>query len=461
MIDQAILERVLRILSSHGDYADIYIEEKSTLQIHLEEGRIQKISTGIDRGAGLRIIKNFKTFYAHTNDLNGASLINIAGHLASLSGKEREEKTLSFERAVPSVNFRIIKRPEDISIEKKTSMLIEADRIARSSPLIRQVSINYGDTVKRVRILNSRGRYAEDERVYTTFVIHVIAARDGELQSSYESIGGLTGFEIFERENPLIAAEKASKRVLMMLNARKAPAGRMPVVISSEAGGTMIHEAIGHGLEADLSQQGLSVFSNRKGDMVASELITVIDDATIEGKRGSFRFDDEGTPSQRTVLVERGILKNYMYDMVTSMKEGVSSTGNGRRESYRHKPIPRMTNTLIAPGKDSPEDIIRSVEKGLFVKKMGGGQVNTVTGDFVFEVQEGYLIEKGQISEPLRGATLQGNGPAVLKAIDRVGNDLGFSIGTCGKDGQGVPVSDGMPTLRIPEMVVGGIIQEV
>lgn len=422
----------------------MYIEEKSTLHIHLEEGRIEKISTGVDRGAGLRIVRNFKTFYAHTNDLNAPTLIDIAEYLASLSGREIEDKSITVERAVPLVDFRIIQRPEDISIEKKTSMLIEADRLARSSSLIKQVSITYGDTVKRVRILNSRGRYAEDERIYTTFVIHVIASKDGELQSSHESIGGLNGFEIFERESPYIAAEKAARRVIMMLNARKAPGGRMPVVIYSEAGGTMIHEAIGHGLEADLCQHGLSVFSNRKGERIASELITVIDDATLEHKRGSFRFDDEGTPSQRTVLVENGILKNYMYDMVTSMKEGVNPTGNGRRESYRHKPIPRMTNTLIAPGKDSPEDIIRSVEKGLFVKKMGGGQVNTVTGDFVFEVQEGYLIERGQISEPLRGATLQGNGPEILKAIDRVGNDIGFSIGTCGKDGQGVPVSDGM-----------------
>ncbi|MCX7794454.1 MAG: TldD/PmbA family protein [Thermodesulfovibrionales bacterium] len=461
MINQAILESVLKILSSQGEYADIYIEENTALQIHLEEGKIQKISGGVDRGAGLRIVKNFKTFYGHTNDLKESSLIDIAESLAKLSGSKKEESSIHIERAVPSVDFRILQRPEDIPVEKKTSILIEADRIARSSPLIKQVSITYSDTCKKIKILNSFGRYSEDERIYTTFIIRVIASENGELQASYESIGGLSGFEIFEKESPLTAAERAAKRVLMMLRARKAPGGRMPVVISSEAGGTMIHEAIGHGLEADLAQNGLSVFSYKKGEKIASELITVIDDSTLEFKRGSFRFDDEGTPAQRTVLVECGILKNYMYDIITAMKEGVNSTGNGRRESYRHKPIPRMTNTLIAPGKDSPEAIIRSVEKGIFVKKMGGGQVNTVTGDFVFEVQEGYLIEKGRISEPVRGATLQGNGPEVLKAIDMLGNDLGFSIGTCGKDSQGVPVSDGMPTLRIPEMIVGGIIQPV
>ncbi len=459
MIDQTILERALKIISSAGDYADIYVEEKTTLQIHLEEGRIERLSTGIDSGAGLRIVKDFKTFYAHTNDLKGNSIISLAQDLSKLAISEDRERTISIEKGISPVNFRILIRPEELPVEKKTAMLVEADRIARCSPLIRQVSITYGDTVKRIKILNSSGRFVEDERIYITFVIHIIASQDGELQASHESIGGLTGFEIFEREDPFIAAEKASKRVLMMLKARKAPAGRMPVVIGSEAGGTMIHEAIGHGLEADLAQNGLSVFSEKKGQKVASELITVIDDATLEGRRGSFRFDDEGTVAQKTVLVEKGVLKNFMYDIVTSMKDGVNPTGNGRRESYRHKPIPRMTNTLIAPGKDSPEDIIRSLERGLFVKKMGGGQVNTVTGDFVFEVQEGYLIEKGRISAPVRGATLTGNGPEVLKSIDMVGSDLGFSIGTCGKDSQGVPVSDGIPTVRIPEMVVGGIQQ--
>jgi TldD protein len=218
----------------------------------------------------------------------------------------------------------------------------------------------------------------------------------------------------------------------------------------------MIHEAIGHGLEADLAQQGLSVFSGKIGSQVASPLITVLDDATLPGRRGSFRFDDEGTPSQKTVLVEKGILRSYLYDKLTSMKDKVMSTGNGRRESYRHRPIPRMTNTFIAEGSMHPDQILNSLDSGILVEKMGGGQVNTVTGDFVFEVQEGYAIEKGEKGEPVRGATLTGNGPRVLQSVDMVGDDLGFSIGTCGKDAQGVPVSDAMPAVRIPEIVVGG-----
>ena len=220
----------------------------------------------------------------------------------------------------------------------------------------------------------------------------------------------------------------------------------------------MIHEAVGHGLEADLAQSGLSVYSNRLGEQIASPLITVIDDSTLSGKRGSFRFDDEGIEAERTVLIEKGTLKTFMYDRLTAMKAGVRSTGNGRRESYKHRPIPRMSNTLITPGIADPAEILRSTPRGLYVKKMGGGQVNTVNGDFVFEVSEGYLIENGQIGEPVRGATLTGNGPQVLLSIDRVGSDLGFSIGTCGKDGQGAPVSDGQPTLRIPEITIGGVV---
>jgi TldD protein len=284
-----------------------------------------------------------------------------------------------------------------------------------------------------------------------------VVSADGEIiQTGYEPVGGTMGFEIFDFHSPEEVAEVAAKRSLQMLSARKAPMGRMAVVLSSEAGGTMIHEAIGHGLEADLAQQGLSVYSEKIGQEVASSLITVVDDPTLPQRRGSYAFDDEGVSSRRTVLVENGILKSYLYDRLSALKDGVESTGNGRRESYQHKPIPRMSNTMIVPGKMKPEEIIRSVEKGLFVKKMGGGQVNTVNGDFVFEVSEGYLIEKGSVCEPVRGAILIGNGPQVLREIDRVGDDLGFSIGTCGKDGQGVPVGDAQPTLRIPELVVGG-----
>ncbi|HOV43818.1 MAG TPA: TldD/PmbA family protein, partial [Syntrophothermus lipocalidus] len=251
-------------------------------------------------------------------------------------------------------------------------------------------------------------------------------------------------------------ARKAAKRALLMLEARPCPAGRMPVVMSSEAGGTMVHEACGHGLEADLVQKGLSVYRGKLGQKVASECVSVIDDATLPGNYGSFCFDDEGVKAVRKVLIDRGVLVEYMYDRLTARKENRQSTGNGRRESYQYKPIPRMTNTFIAPGRDDPESIVKSTSRGLLVRKMGGGQVNTTNGDFVFEVQEGYIIENGEIKYPVRGATLIGNGPEALNNIDMVGSDLEFAIGQCGKDGQGVPVSDAQPTIRIRELTVGG-----
>jgi len=241
-----------------------------------------------------------------------------------------------------------------------------------------------------------------------------------------------------------------------MLRAKPAPAGRMPVVMAGEAGGTMVHEACGHGLEADLVQKKLSVYADKRGQQVASGEVTVIDDATMSDRYGSYRFDDEGVPSSKVTLIENGILSDYMYDRLTAGKEGKQSNGHGRRESYQHKPIPRMGNTFIAPGKMDPEEIIRQTKKGLLVKKMGGGQVNTTTGDFVFDVAESYLITDGQIGPMVRGATLTGNGPEVLKIVEMIGRDLGFAIGTCGKDGQGVPVSDAQPTMAIKELVVGG-----
>jgi TldD protein len=368
-----------------------------------------------------------------------------------------QNAVLDLRTKSPSVSFDIRLFPSDIPVENKIALVRKANSAARShDKRVRQVTVTYSDSAQKVQIATSDGSVVNDERVHTIAIIHVITSDNGIIQTGYEPAGGFTGFELFDEISIEELALKAADRSIMMLTARRAPGGRMPVVISSEAGGTMIHEAIGHGLEADLAQQGLSVYSGKLGQQIASPIINVVDDSTIPKKRGSFRFDDEGTPSQKTVLVENGILKGYMYDRLSAMNDNTASTANGRRQSYKSRPIPRMTNTFIAPGNMQPEQIIRSIEQGLFVKKMGGGQVNTITGDFVFDVQEGYLIEKGQIGDPVRSATLIGNGPEVLKSIDMAGTDLGFSIGTCGKDGQGVPVSDAMPTVRIPEIVVGG-----
>src|SRR5208337_4474286 len=327
--------------------------------------------------------------------------------------------------------------PGSVPLDKKIALVRQGNKAARSlGSRIRQASIIYRDSLQKVKIATSDGTTTEDERTYTIGIAHIIAADGSTMQTGHESAGGLAGYELFEANPMDILAETAARRAVMLLGARKAPGGRMPVIISSSAGGTMIHEAIGHGLEADLARQGLSVYSKKLGSRVASPLITVIDDATIPNKRGSFSVDDEGVASGRNVLVSEGILIGYMYDKYNAFIDKTNSTGNGRRESYEHKPIPRMTNTLIAPGNFSPDEVLSSVSSGLLVKKMGGGQVNTVTGDFVFDVQEGYLIENGCPGDPVRGATLVGNGPEVLLSIDMVASDLGFSIGTCGKDSQ-------------------------
>jgi len=460
MIDNDLIKKVLKkAVKNGGDFADIYIERTQPTYIHLEDDKIEKVVSGIDHGAGIRVIFNSKTVYAYTNELSDNSLLELANTVSAAVREKKNIAEIDIRKKNPTIDFRIAKRPDEVDTDKKVQLVKKANEIARKADnRIKQVLVVYRDTLQNVTIGNTDGFLTEDERIYTTAMIQVIAIDGKIVQTGQEPIGGLIGFELFD-ENPIEnIAETAAKRAVMMLKARPAPGGRMPVVLSADAGGTMIHEAIGHGLEADLAMQGLSVYSKKIGEKVASPFITVIDDATMPNKRGSFRFDDEGVEAQKTVLVENGILKGYMYDRLWSMKEGVRSTGNGRRESYKYRPIPRMTNTLIAPGKSVPEDIIKSTSSGLFVKKMGGGQVNTVNGDFVFEVSEGYLLENGKIGEPVRGATLTGNGPEVLKDIDIVGNDLGFSIGTCGKDGQGVPVADAQPTLRIKSLTVGGLV---
>src|SRR4030043_1627341 len=467
MIQDIPYQEILReALREGGEFSDLFFEQTHSVVIICEEDRIEKVISGLDMGVGLRILDGGKTICGFTNQISEESLLHLARRLSEATKEDGESKVINLAQrspaplsspSFPGPLFPIEKHPKGISIGEKVSIVKRGNGVARTvDPHARQGKVLYRDFSQNLFIANSEGASVEGERVGTVFTVQVISAEGDIIQTGYEPVGGTMGFEIFDFHSPEEVAEVAAKRSLLMLSARKAPSGRMAVVLSREAGGTMIHEAIGHGLEADLAQQGLSVYSKKIGERVASPLITVVDDPTLPQRRGSYAFDDEGVASRRTILVQEGILKGYLYDRLTALKDGVESTGNGRRESYQHKPIPRMSNTMILPGKRKPGEILRSVEKGLLVKKMGGGQVNTVNGDFVFEVNEGYLIEKGSVSDPVRGAILIGNGPQVLKEIDMVGDDLGFGIGTCGKDGQGGPVGDAQPTLRIPELVVGG-----
>ncbi len=446
-----------RALAGGGEFADLYLEEGASTAVVCEDGRIEKVLAATERGVGLRVIADLATAYAFTNDVTEASLMELAETVSHAVRGRNFDRAIDMQQKVINNGYPVDLPPSGISLREKVEMVNLADRSARGvDPRIRQVMAIYRDGMVKYQFANSLGEFIETRRTGSLMVVQAVAAEGGVIQTGYEPVGGTRGFELFRERGPEEIALTAARRAVMMLGAKRAPAGLMPVVLSSKAGGTMVHEAIGHGLEADLAQAGISVYTGKVGQQVASPLVTVIDDATIPYARGTFAFDDEGTPGQKTVLVENGVLKGYLYDRLTAMKDGCSSTGNGRRESYQAKPIVRMSNTLIAPGDSDPASIIRSVERGLFVEKMGGGQVNTVNGDFVFEVSEGYLIENGEIGEPVRGATLTGNGPEVLKKILMVGNDLGFGIGTCGKDGQGVPVADAQPTLLISEITVGG-----
>ena len=460
MLETVNIEAILRqALAAGGEFAEIYFEEGHSTQIVAEDGRVEKVLCSADRGASIRVISDFRTAFGYTNDVTEQSLLELAATVSNgVKGKLFDRSIIISPRA-RGVEYPVARHPESIPLADKVALVAAAEKAARqAAPSVRQAMALYRDGVAAVQTVNSLGEFTESRRIGTMFAAQVVAAAEGAMQTGYESAGACRGFELFAEKSADEIALAAAGRAVMMLSARRAPGGRMPVILSSTAGGTMVHEAIGHGLEADLVQNGISVYRGKLGQKVASRVVTVIDDATIPYARGSFPFDSEGVPAQKNVLVENGILKGYMYDRLTAMKDGCSSTGNGRRESYHAKPIVRMTNTLIAPGRTSPDDIIRAVPHGLFVRKMGGGQVNTVTGDFMFEVAEGYLLENGAIGEPVRGATLTGNGPEVLTGIIMVGSDLGFGIGTCGKDGQGVPVADAQPTLLIGEMIVGGAV---
>lgn len=468
------LEKIQRTaLRNGGVLAELFFEETASSRITYEGGRVDQIVDGTDRGVGLRIIFENRSVYGYTTDLSERSVLALAETLsAAVHAKDpvkarkiewKEARQLNPEIA----GYQVKRSPREATIAQKIEIARRGERAARAElPDARQITSVVLDSFRKIVIVNSDGLIARDSKTYLQMFVQVVGevqpgagtldAKHARVETAHESDGGFVGLEFFDEVTPESIGQEAARRVKVLLTAKPAPAGTMPVVLGAEAGGTMIHEAVGHGLEADLACNGLSVYQGKVGQAVASPLITVLDDGTMPARRGSYRFDDEGTPAQKNVLIENGVLKGYMVDRLSAMKFDLMATGNGRRESFRHKPIVRMTNTYIAPGKDDPAEIVRQTQKGIYVKAMGGGQVNTVTGDFVFAVTEAYLIENGKLGAPIRGATLVGNGPKVLSIVDRVGSDLGFATGTCGKDGQGAPVTDAQPTLRIPELTVGG-----
>ncbi len=459
MIPPQLLSRLLEsLLSRGGDFAEIFAEEARATSLLREDGRVQEAASGTDRGAGLRIVHGDLTYFANGNDLSAEGLLTLARNLASAlpDGLPQRQPAPLRLVEVPVVSpVRI--EPASVPLDAKVDLLERADRAARAADRrVAQVAVRYRETDRSVLVANSHGVLARDRTVYTTLACQVIAREGADTRASQRVAAGTCGFELFEQQDPDALGREAARVACLQLAAEPAPAGTFTVVLSSRAGGTMIHEACGHGLEADFIEKGLSVYAGKLGTKVAAETVTVVDDGTLPGRRGSSAMDDEGTLSRRAVLIERGILKGYLHSLRTAWRLGQEPTGHGRRESFRHLPIPRMRNTMILPGDDDPEQIVASVEDGILVAEMGGGEVDIVSGNFVFHCTEAYRIRRGRVAEPLRDAILTGNGIEVLTSIDRVGSDLGFQVGTCGKDGQGVPVSDAQPTLRIPRIVVGG-----
>ncbi len=446
------------LLSRGGEYGELFFEEIRALNVLFEDGKAERVVAGTDSGIGLRLICGGRTFYAYTNDCSAGTLKALAYDLSRHAEGGGAAVSLPASVVAARNPSPVRVSPQTRGIAEKVALAALMDRVARDeSPLVRQVRATYGEIGRKIEVAAHPGVFASDTQTHSLLTVQCIAGNESGLTMGYETGGGTSGFEFLDEFVPETMARQAAGRALRNLTAARLPGGRMPVVLSAEAGGTMVHEAIGHGLEADLARQGMSVYKDSMGKPVGSPLISIVDDSTVPGKRGSFGIDDEGTPGQRTVLVERGVLKGFLHDRLSAMKAGAVPTGNGRRESYRHKPIPRMTNTIILPGGATPASVLAPVDRGLFVVKMGGGQVNTVNGDFMFEVAEGYRIENGKRGEQVRGATITGNGPEALGMIDAVGNDLGFGLGTCGKDGQGVPVGDAQPTLRFgpPWITVG------
>lgn len=459
MIDESVLQRTLHAgLARGGDFAEVFVEDRRTTTATFDEGRVEALRSGRDRGAGVRVVRGETTGYAHTADLTERGLLEAAAAAAAAARAGGPGATVvPLTREARPAPHEVAVLPESVEKARKAEVLARADAAAREeSDAVTQVTVGYADGRRRILVANSDGLLAGDDQVRTRFSVSAVATGDTGMQTGMEAPGRTVGFEYFDEHEPEEIARIAARRAAVKLGARPAPTGRLPVVLKRGAGGVLFHEACGHGLEADLVGRDASVFRGRVGERVAAPGVTLVDDGALAREWGAYAMDDEGAPAQRNVLIEDGVLTDYMWDLVRARRAGRASSGNGRRETYQHLPMVRMTNTFLLPGEEDPDEIIRQTPHGLYCVALGGGQVNTATGDFVFGITEAYMIEDGRITEPVRAAQLIGNGPETLRAIDAIGNDFDTWAGTCGKDGQGVPVSSGQPTLRVAELTVGG-----
>lgn len=456
------LERYLaQALSAGGDYADLYFEYLTSTSLSLDESLIKSATQGISAGCGVRVISGERTGYAYTDDLSPERILRAARTAALIASGPSKQPVANLKEPTGGHTLYASASPSvDAEVAAKVELLHRADRHARSfDPRIVQVRASYADELRRILVIGSDGVVASDSQPLARSNVFCIAKDAQNSSRGSAGGGGRVGIEYFQTEKtPEHFAHEAARQAIIQLDAREAPAGEMEVVLGSGWPGVLLHEAVGHGLEADFNRKKTSAFAGLIGKRVASEKITVVDDGTMPSRRGSINVDDEGSPTQRTVLIEDGILKGYISDKLSSRLMGIADTGNGRRESYEHIPMPRMTNTYMLAGEDAPEDIIHSVNRGVYAVNFGGGQVDITSGKFVFSASEAYMIENGKITAPLKNCTLIGNGPDALTKVSMVGSDLQLDegVGTCGKDGQSVPVGVGIPTIKLDKMTVGG-----
>jgi TldD protein len=456
------LQRVLANVLGHTvDYADLYFQASRHESWALEDGIIKEGGYGIDYGVGVRAISGEKTGFAYSDDIILSALEGAAGAARTIALQGGQNRVQAWQRQESIQLLYGVDDPlKSISDAEKISLLRVLDIEARKcDSRVQQVMANLSGVYEVILVVASDGTFSADVRPLVRMNVSVIVEENGRRESGGSGAGGRTDYRMFlEKGYGVELAREAVRKATVNLNAIPAPAGTMPVVLGPGWPGVLLHEAIGHGLEGDFNRKGSSAFSGRIGERVASPLCTVVDDGTLLGRRGSLNIDDEGTPTESTVLIENGILKGYMQDKLNARLMGTKSTGNGRRESYAHPTMPRMTNTYMLAGAHDPGEIIASVEKGIYAVDFGGGQVDITSGKFVFNASEAYLIENGKITHPVKGVTLIGNGPDILTQVSMVGNDLKLDkgIGVCGKEGQSVPVGVGQPTLKIDAMTVGG-----
>ena len=460
-LSERLMERCLgEALSAGGEYADLYFESVTSTSLGMDEGLVKTASQGISVGCGIRVVAGERTGFAFTDDLSSERLLRAARTAALIASGPAKELASGFRHTETPSLYPIAGLGSDADIAAKLELIRRADKAARAfDPRITQVRAGINDELRRILVAASDGTFASDTQPLARLNVMVIAKDSQGTSRGSSGGGGRVMLDFFEGDkSPEHFASEAARTAILQLGAAEAPAGEMEVVLGPGWPGVLLHEAVGHGLEADFNRKKTSAFSGLIGQQVASSKVTVVDNGRMPNRRGSLNVDDEGMPTQETVLIENGILKTFLSDKLNARLMGGVSTGSGRRESYHHIPMPRMTNTYMLNGDDEPSDIIKSVKRGLYAVNFGGGQVDITNGKFVFSASEAYLIEDGKVTRPVKGATLIGNGPEALKYVSMVGNDLALDegVGTCGKAGQSVPVGVGMPTVKLDRMTVGG-----